>query len=118
MKNKISLQEMSDLAQKIVQERDWEKFHTLKNICINLTCEAAELLEIFTWMSEEECQNLSQTKRQNLADEIGDVLFTLFLICQKTNTDLSAAFLQKIEKIKEKYPVEKSRGRNAKYTEL
>jgi dCTP diphosphatase len=115
---KISLQEMSLLAQQIVKERDWEKFHTLKNISTNLVCEAAELLEIFTWMSDAECENLSETKHQQLEDEIGDVLFTLFLICQKTNIDLATAFLQKIEKTKQKYPVEKSRGKNVKYTEL
>lgn len=117
--NKITLQEINAIVERVVKERDWDNFHTIKNVIMNLVQESTELMEPFIWLSDKEAEELLKTdKKENIADEIGDVLFTIMMICQKTNINLGEAFLRKTKKIEKKYPVDKCKGRNVKYTEL
>jgi dCTP diphosphatase len=117
--NKTTLQELSNVARKIVEERDWEQFHGIKNLVMDLVQESTELMEPFIWLSDQESTDLlSSEKRQDVTDEIGDVFFVLLMICNKTNINLEEAFLQKMVKVRAKYPVEKCKGRNVKYNEL
>jgi NTP pyrophosphatase (non-canonical NTP hydrolase) len=117
--NKITLQEIDTIVKKVVTDRDWDQFHTIKNLLMDLVQESTELMEPFIWLSDKESNDLLKTdKREGVEDEIGDVLFALIMICQKTNIDLKKAFLNKVEKTKAKYPVDKCKGRNVKYTEL
>jgi len=112
---------MDELIAKIKEfnnERNWEQYHSPKNIAMSLTVEVAELLEHFQWITEEESRHLSDDKRKELADEIGDVLIYLLNLADKLDINLVEAAKQKLEKNREKYPVDKAYGSNKKYTEL
>jgi len=103
------------------EERDWDQFHGAKDLAIGVATEAAELLEIFRFRSTEECDRLIQEStadRQKVADEMADVLFFIARMAQKYDFDLSEIFSAKLAKNRAKYPVEKARGSNKKYTEL
>lgn len=104
----------------MVAERDWEKFHTPKNLAIAAAIEASELVEVFQWLTDEESKAVSEDakKMECISDELADVLFYLLRIADKLNIDVEAAILNKMEKSKAKYPVEKSKGRATKYDEL
>ncbi len=104
--------------QKFAEERDWEQFHSPKNISMALAVEASELLEHFQWMSQEESRNIQGDKKQEVADEVADVFLYLLRMCEQLDIDLIEAANQKIDKNAIKYPVEKSKGRSTKYNEL
>ncbi len=103
---------------KFAEERDWEQFHSPKNLAMALTVEAAELQEIFQWKTELESANLTATDRAQCAAEISDVLMYLVRLADRLDIDLSAAVASKLLANAAKYPVELSRGTAAKYTEL
>src|SRR3990167_922954 len=113
-----TIQEIKDIATQLVHEREWQQFHTPKDLSMNLSVEANELLEKFLWISSKSSFEETEKNRQEIEDEIGDILFSIVRFCCVANIDATAAFLQKIEKIKQKYPVEKSKGKYEKYTKL
>ena len=96
-------------------ERDWAQFHTLRNLIVSLNLEAAELLELTQWKSEEEMLNISG---EALRDECADVLLYLLLIADKAGINLEEAARNKLKKNAKKYPIEKSYGSSRKYTQL
>lgn len=111
---------MESLKEQVVffaKERDWEKYHSPKNLAMGLSVEASELLEIFLWLSEEESQNLSESKLAELKEEIGDVMIYLTNIANKFGLDPIECAKQKIELNKKKYPSELVKGSSKKYTE-
>ncbi len=113
--------EIEDLARKLelfAQERDWNQFHTPKNLAAALSVEASELLEEFLWLTDEQSASLPLEKRARVADEIGDVLNYLVRLSTKLGIDPISAAHQKLEKNALKYPIEKSKGNAKKYTEL
>ena len=93
-----------------MKERDWAQFHTPENLAKSISIESAELLECFQWSADADTQRV--------ADELADVLTYSILLAQKLNLDLDQIVLDKLEKTREKYPVEQSRGRSAKYDAL
>ncbi len=100
-------------------ERDWAKFHNVKDLAISIAIEAGELLECFQWKSNAEINELvNSEKRVQIEDEIADISIYLLLLCEKINVDLNTAIRNKLEKNKEKYPVSKSKGNAKKYDEL
>ena len=99
-----------DALRAFVRERDWEQFHTPENLAKSVSIEAAELLECYQWDS-----NVPDNR---VRDELGDVLTYCFLLADKIGADPVELILEKLEKTKAKYPVEKSHGRSTKYTEL
>ncbi len=99
-------------------ERDWEQFHSPKNLAAALSVEAAELLEPFQWLSEQQSRSLPPEALQRVTHEMADVLLYLVRLADQLNVDLVAAAFRKIELNARKYPVDKSRGNAAKYTEL
>ncbi|WP_206203023.1 nucleotide pyrophosphohydrolase [Thioalkalivibrio sp. XN8] len=103
--------------EKFAEERDWQQFHTPKNLAMALTAEAGELLEIFQWLTPEQSQSLDQRKRDELADELGDILIYLVRLAGVTGVDLLDAARAKLEKNKQKYPAPKVKGDPRKYTE-
>ena len=95
--------------------RDWRQFHTPKDLAISLNLEAAELLELFQWSGTDlECAD----NRNKLREELADVLSYCILMADVCGLDLDEIMNEKIAKNEAKYPVEKSRGNAAKYTEL
>ena len=111
-----SLQQLRDRLQTFVQERDWEQFHSPKNLAMAMIVEAAELVEHFQWMTEQQSMEIDDEKRQQVAHEIADTFVYLLRMADVLGIDLIAAANAKIDLNGEKYPVEKARGRNDKYT--
>ena len=99
-------------------DRDWDQFHSPKNLASALAVEAAELLEPFQWLSEEQSRHLTAEQSQAVGQELADVLLYLIRLADKLNIDLAAAASDKILRNSAKYPVEKARGSSKKYTDL
>lgn len=100
---------------KFRKERDWEQFHNPKDLAISLTLEASELLEKFQWKSSEES---IEKDLEGIKDELADVMIYALLISHDLNIDINKAIHEKIKKNNEKYPINKAKGSNKKYTEL
>ena len=100
--------------------RDWRQFHSLRNLITSLNLEAAELLELTQWKSDVEVEALpgDPVAREALRDECADILLYLLLIANTAGIDLAVATRAKLVKNAQKYPVDKSFGSRAKYTEL
>lgn len=111
---------IEDLTQEVVrirEERDWGKFHTPKNIAISLSVESAELLETFTWKTDEESRELNERELSMVKAEIGDILFNLINLAETLNIDLLQAGFNKVKEIEEKYASSKFKGSPKKYNE-
>ena len=100
-----------------VSDRDWDQFHSPKNLAMALSVEVAELVEHFQWLTEESSQNLKADKLDEVADEIADVQLYLIRLADKLGVDILKAVEQKMEKNEAKYPADKVRGSSKKYTE-
>jgi dCTP diphosphatase len=98
------------------EDRDWEQFHSPKNLAISLAVEAGELLEVFQWLPEN--PPYEETIRDKASEEIADILIYAIMFSRKMNIDLEKAVLRKIEMNDKKYPVDKSKGVAKKYSEL
>ncbi len=112
---------LSSLQQKIIafrDARDWSQFHTPKDLAIGLSLEAGEVLEHFLWKNPDEIAEYLKTHKEEIADEMGDVLNYLLIMANDFGIDLLDATSKKIDKNVQKYPVEKAKGRHTKYTEL
>ena len=112
------LQRVTAMIRKFRDERDWMQFHHPKEMAAGIAIEAAELMELFLWKTEQEQTQIVEAKREQIEEELADIGMFLFELSDNLNVDLLAAIEAKIEKNAEKYPVEKSKGRSAKYTEL
>lgn len=112
------LKELKKQLAEFNDERDWDQFHSPKNLAMALSVEASEVVELFQWMKSTESYTLNEEKNQRLKEEIGDVLLYLLLLADKFNIDPVDAALKKLQKNKEKYPVDKSKGSAKKYNEL
>jgi len=113
-----SLEDLRDALQRFASERDWDQFHSPKNLAIALSVEAAELLEHFQWMPEADSKVLTPDQHAKVREEIADVLLYLVRLADKLNIDLLAAASDKIQVNAAKYPVDRARGSSKKYTEL
>ena len=114
MNNQI--QELINTLLKFRQDRDWEQFHTAKNLAISISIEAAELLEHFQWLRGDE--DPSKDEILEITKEIADIFIYLLLISNDLRIDIIEASKKKIEENNQKYPVEKARGTAKKYKEL
>ena len=98
--------------------RDWQAFHSPKNLAAALSVEAAELLEVFQWMNEADSRSLDANAKAAASEEIADVLMYLVMIADELGIDPVAAAERKMIANERKYPVEKARGTSRKYDEL
>jgi dCTP diphosphatase len=108
---KQSLREFADI-------RDWNQFHSPKNLAMALSVEVAELVEHFQWLTEDQSKNLTQDKLDEISSELADTLLYLVRLADKLDIDLMTAAQNKIELNGKKYPVDQSRGNAKKYTEF
>ena len=112
---------MEDLKQqlrKFAKDRDWEQFHSPKNLAMAASVEVSEIVEIFQWMTEEESRILEGETLQNLEGEIGDVMNYLVALADKYGIDPIEAAKKKLAKNEKKYPIEKSFGNSKKSNDL
>lgn len=113
--------DLKKLAERVVEfrdARDWKQFHNPKDCAISLSLEAAEVLEQFQWKSPEETNKYLKENKDDLAEELSDVLYWVLLMSHDLEIDLDAAFIKKLDKNAAKYPVEKAKGRHTKYNRL
>ncbi len=111
------LLELRDLVREFADERDWDKFHTPKNLAIALSVEASELLEPFQWLCSGSKDEIDGKKVKTISHEMADVLMYLIRLADKMDVDLRTAFFEKIELNRLKYPANKVRGDSRKYNE-
>ena len=111
-----SLVELRQKIDAFVNERDWAQFHSPKNLAMAMIVEAAELVEHFQWDTIAESYELSSEKRQEVAHELADTFVYLLRLAEVAGIDLIQAANDKIALNALKYPVDKAKGSNAKYT--
>lgn len=113
-----SLHELREALRLFAAERDWDQFHSPRNLATALAVEAAELLEPFQWLNESESRDPPPAARAAVEEEMADVLLYLVRLADKLDVDLAQAARTKMVRNANKYPVEKSRGSSRKYDEL
>jgi len=111
------LNEIRDLLRQFVAEREWDQFHSPKNLAMALSVEAAELLEHFQWLTPEQSSNLPPEKVKQVAQEMSDVLVYLIRLSDKLDINLITEAKEKLILNAEKYPADLVRGSAKKYTE-
>ena len=104
--------------EEFVRERDWEQFHTPKNLAVSISIEAAELLEHFQWVVEDSPESANGYPLEAIAEEAADVYLYLLLFCRKFGIDLNSVALEKLRKNADRYPVRESYGKSTKYTKF
>jgi NTP pyrophosphatase (non-canonical NTP hydrolase) len=115
-----TVNELKSLVLAFARERDWEQFHAPKNLSMALAAEAGELMEHFLWASPEESRAVAKdaAKKAKIGEELADVVIYALEFANATGLDVAACIEAKMAANARKYPVEKSRGRSVKYTEL
>lgn len=106
-----TVQVLRDLMEQFVAERDWHQFHSPKNLAMSLSIEAAELMEHFQWLTNEQSQEISADAKHDVGEELADVLCYAFSIANSLDIDIASAVHAKMEKNRLKYPAEQFRGR-------
>lgn len=109
---------MEKLLQRILEfhkARDWEQFHSPKNVAMDVAAEVGELLDPFRWVTEDESYALGDN--ENVRDEIGDSFRALIYLAHRLGIDPVEAAMEKLDKMEEKYPAEKCYGLAKKYSE-
>ena len=100
------------------RERDWEQFHTIRNLSAALCVEASELLEHFRWARDSEINKIIQKQRVEIENELADVTILLSYLCHDLGVSIEDAVSNKLELNRTKYPVEKAKGTSTKYNNL
>ena len=113
-----SLSRLTQLFLDFRAARDWKQFHNPKELAVSLLVESAELLELFQWKTGPELDRVVRERRDDLSDELADVLHSLLLLAHDLEIDLPAAAQRKIAKMEAKYPVDKAKGKPRKYDDL
>lgn len=104
------IQNVREQLRKFVLERDWQQFHSPKNLAMALTAEVGELVEHFQWLTDEESRSLSEADLQRVREELADVQIYVMLLADSLSADLLSEIERKIEKNRAHYPIESSRG--------
>ena len=113
-----NIEDLRNALRQFAEERDWDQFHSPKNLASALIVEAAELLEHFQWLPSGEKNELAPGKLEEVQEELADVLIYLIRLADKLDVDLLSAAHKKLEKNAERYPVEKARSSSKKYTDF
>ena len=112
------LEALRDRLREFSAARDWEQFHSPKNLAMALAGEAGELLEVFQWLTEEQSRRLDAKAQAAVTEELADVLLYLVRLADQLGVDLAVAARDKLAANERKYPADKARGNAKKYTEL
>ena len=119
MDHKTNIHELKEKVKDFCEARDWSKFHNAKELTIGIVTEASELLQIFRFKSEEEVNKLFEDpiRKKEISEELVDTLYFILRLSQMYDIDLTTELDKKIKKNNDKYPVEKVKGINKKYSE-
>ncbi len=115
-----TIAELKEQVKRFCEARDWDQYHNAKDLAIGVSTEAGELLDLFRFKSLKEVEGMFRDKgeREDIEDEMADVLFFLVRLGQKYDINLAGAFERKMKKNEKKYPVDKAKRSNKKYNEL
>jgi dCTP diphosphatase len=113
-----SISELTAQIQTFVDARDWRKFHNAKDLAVAIAAEAGELMQHFVWQQDDQIAKRLEKNREEIASEIADVAILLFEFADNLGMNLGEVMQAKIARNDVRYPVEKSRGNNLKYSEL
>jgi dCTP diphosphatase len=113
-----SISELTTQIQTFVDAREWRKYHNAKDLAVAISAEAGELMQHFVWQQEEQIEARVQNRREEIASEMADVGILLFEMADNLGMKLGEIMAAKIANNELRYPVEKSRGNNLKYSEL
>ena len=116
----VKISDMQSKVRTFCEERDWDQYHNPKDLSIGIITEASELIEHFRFKSLEEMDSIMQDchKRTEIAEELSDILFFILRFAQKYDFNLVDEFARKMSINEAKYPIEKSKGLNKKYSEV
>jgi NTP pyrophosphatase (non-canonical NTP hydrolase) len=117
MPDRSDLLVLRDKLRVFAQARDWDQFHSPKNLSMALMVEVAELMEHLQWLSEAQSASLAAQDQPAIAEELADILLYLVRLSDKLDVDLLEAALRKLEKNAAKYPADEVRGSSKKYSE-
>ena len=115
--NSTDLNNLKQRLREFAEARDWDQFHSPKNLSMALSTEVAEIVEHFQWLTEEQSNNFTQDKLDEVETELADTLIYLIRLADKLDINLITAAQRKIEVNEQKYPVDKAKGNAKKYTE-
>ena len=120
MDNKTTICQLKEKIKSFCEERDWDQYHNAKELAIGIVTESSELLQHFRFKSEKQIEELfnSPEKKGKISEEMVDILYFLLRLAQKYDIDLATSLDKKMDKNEKKYPVDKAKGSNKKYTEL
>lgn len=113
-----SINQLRDQLRNFAEERDWKQFHSPKNLAMALCGEIGELAHHFQWLTEEESAQLLSEKKEQVAEELADVLLYLVMLSESLDINLLDETKKKIEKNAARYPADKAKGNSAKYLDL
>ena len=111
------MKDLRDAIRAFIKERDWEQFHSPKNLAMALSVEVAEIVEHFQWLTQEQSRNLPPEKLAEVREEIGDAMIYLTELAEKLGIDPVEAAKAKVEINSKKYPADLVKGNPSKYTE-
>lgn len=116
----FDINKLLELQRKFVKDRDWDVFHTPKNLSMALAGEAGELVEIFQWLTAEESFDVMKdtAKATQIRHELADILYYTLRIADRLDVDLEKSLIEKLKQNAKRYPVKLSKGNAKKYTEL
>ena len=119
LNRELNLEKISERLKKFSKDRNWEQYHSPKNLAMALSVEVAELVEIFQWSNDGGTKEIKDPEtRKQIEEEIADIFNYLVKFVDLMEIDLEKISLEKIQKNDEKYPVEKSKGKSEKYNKL
>tara|TARA_B100000989_G_scaffold171340_1_gene128356 strand:- start:539 stop:883 length:345 start_codon:yes stop_codon:yes gene_type:complete len=114
----MNSEKIKSVLRKFAKDRDWNQFHTLKNIACSISIEASELLEIFQWKDINYTDLKEPNLKEKISDEVADIMLYLIRFSDMADINLEKSCLNKIKKNQKKYPINLSKGNSKKYTEL
>lgn len=112
------IRKLTEKITKFRDKRDWKQFHNPKDVAISLVLEASEVLEHFQWKSKEEIEKYIKSNKEEIGEELADVLYWVLLMCNDLNINIKEVLEKKIKKNEKKYPIEKAKGKHTKYNKL
>lgn len=113
--SKTTIESLKKAVDTFVKERDWQQFHSPKNLSMAIAIEAAELMEEFRFISSEESIEAVKNHKEKISHEVADVIIAALSFCNLYEIDLATAVQTKLKQNIEKYPIEKAKGSNKKY---
>ncbi len=115
-----TIKELKDKIKEFCELRDWDQYHNAKDLAIGIITESGELLDMFRFKNEKEIENMfrNSENKGKISEELADILYFVLRLAQRYDIDLSTELGKKLQKNEQKYPIEKAKGSNKKYTEF